>query len=564
MDPLFAALPESLSSLSDTELTELVAAHARTFGLIKANDAATLGDRTAAQILDEAKAGKEAYATLKAEQAARADAVATYDAEITSLTSDIDLVELATETDPPPDGDPAPDPAPAPAPEAEALEAETEEPVLEPVTAAAVRRPPPAPITKHKPVAVDQEDTRSVPILASAGLPYFAAGQPMTKKDLGEALHKALLNTTAGAGEKVVIASARYADRVPDDRKLSMNDHRANHERIEALTEQMQFMTYDALTAAGGNCAPLTPYYALQNISVQDRPVRDALAGFIADRGGITWMPPPALSSITTAVGYVTEAHDRQGGTYAAKTCQTVACVALQTQQVDSVFACLTFGNLMGRSYPELVAHENNLARAAHARLAETLLLDTIKAGSVHTTGAAVNGAINTYFGHLLEEAAALRSANRMGASARLRVLAPSWIRDLLVLDIVRSQFDRFAYAQDGVEQLLDRFNLNVSFYLDGSSDGGQIYAAQTAGVVLPFPTTVETYMFPEGTWLFLDAGTLDLGIVRDSVLNAQNQYQLFAETFEHAAKVGVVSSLITSTICPNGVVAAPGTGLTC
>lgn len=36
---------------------------------------------------------------------------------------------------------------------------------------------------------------------------------------------------------------------------------------------------------------------------------------------------------------------------------------------------------------------------------------------------------------------------------------------------------------------------------------------------------------YPTMTWV--DGGTLELGLVRDSLLNATNNYEIFAETFE-------------------------------
>ena len=63
--------------------------------------------------------------------------------------------------------------------------------------------------------------------------------------------------------------------------------------------------------------------------------------------------------------------------------------------------------------------------------------------------------------------------------------------------------------------------------------------------------------MFAEGTFLFLDGGTLDLGIIRDSSLVGTNDYKMFIETFEGIAKVGIESLAITSTISINGVAAA-------
>jgi hypothetical protein len=71
------------------------------------------------------------------------------------------------------------------------------------------------------------------------------------------------------------------------------------------------------------------------------------------------------------------------------------------------------------------------------------------------------------------------------------------------------------------------------------------------------FPDTFIWYMFAEGSFLFLDGGTLDLGIIRDSTLVGTNDYKMFVETFENVAKVGVESIQVTSTISVNGVASA-------
>jgi hypothetical protein len=71
------------------------------------------------------------------------------------------------------------------------------------------------------------------------------------------------------------------------------------------------------------------------------------------------------------------------------------------------------------------------------------------------------------------------------------------------------------------------------------------------------FTDTFVWYLFAEGTFLFLDGGTLDLGIIRDSTLVGTNDYKMFVETFEGVAKVGVESLKVTSTISVNGAAAA-------
>jgi hypothetical protein len=110
---------------------------------------------------------------------------------------------------------------------------------------------------------------------------------------------------------------------------------------------------------------------------------------------------------------------------------------------------------------------------------------------------------------------------------------------------------DRFAIADNVVDAWFSARHINVTWHLDGES--GQIFGAQNAGSLLDFPSTVVWYLFSEGTFLFLDGGTLDLGLVRDSSLNSTNDYKMFVETFEGVAKVGVESLRISSALVVNG-----------
>ena len=88
---------------------------------------------------------------------------------------------------------------------------------------------------------------------------------------------------------------------------------------------------------------------------------------------------------------------------------------------------------------------------------------------------------------------------------------------------------------------------------------GTQNFAAQGAGTAsVPvalngWPATTRMLIFPEGTFQFLDGGQLDLGVTRDSTLNAQNKMQVFAETFEAVAPRGFEALDFTAAFVPNG-----------
>lgn len=557
--PLFKPVPEDLSALSDDQLQEIAADYQTTFAAIKAKDAEILGDRTMLEILETSKEARAAFDTITGEQTRRAEAVATFESEMESLTADLPVTETVEEA------------AETTAEETvvdetvETLEAEVVEETPEQIAASAVALRRPLPQTRrHAPVVAEiipetETGPREVPLTAAAGVAGFQFGQELTEDNLATAIANAINRPSGG---RQIVASASWLDAIPAERTLDPDNSNSNQRKIEETTKMAVIETAALVAAGQGNCAPLEPYYNLWNQSVQDRPVRDALVGFAAARGGITYMPPPSLNDFSDngAVGSISESDQATGGTFATKTCAVIMCSDIVSVQVNQVYKCLQFGNLQSRAYPEFVAQQNQLAMSEWARFAETLLLDQIKAGSTQVTGLDVSaqGAVNNYFGDLLVAAAAIRSNLRLSADAPLQGIAPAWLRDELALDLVRGQFDRFDIGIAQVEALLARYRINMAWTLDGPSDGSQVFSVQTNGALTKFPTTVETALFPAGSWLFLDAGTLDLGIVRDSVLNQINAYQLFAETFEIAALVGVVSYWLTSTLCPTGVVTAP------
>ena len=72
------------------------------------------------------------------------------------------------------------------------------------------------------------------------------------------------------------------------------------------------------------------------------------------------------------------------------------------------------------------------------------------------------------------------------------------------------------------------------------------------------FDADVDFLAFPEGTWVFLDGGSLDLGIVRDSALNAANKFQTFFECWETVAQLAPFSYRVTISLCADGACAGP------
>lgn len=423
---------------------------------------------------------------------------------------------------------------------------------------------------EHKPLP---DPARRASITAAAEVPGFGIGQELGPTDVTRAMMERFrtLGQSPVGGETVPVARVEWADRYPEDRRLHPGSEAQNMERIRDAVGQAPkgLETAEAITASGGLCAPVEIRYDLPVFAQADRPVRDSLTNFNAVRGGVRFAPPPALSSITTAIGRITAAADAAGGSGAQKGCQVISCPSFSEVDVAAIYHCLQFGNMGSRAFPELVANATELTLAAWARVAETALLDAMKAAATKATVAltpsntAALGANAILLPALLRAAVAIRSRQRMDPEAILDVWLPAWSLDLLTSDIIRSAFDRFSQNDADIVRTIESFGLRVNFYWDGTTGGNQVYGAQTnAAPLLEFPTTVEFVMAPAGSFLFLDGGTLDLGLVRDSVLNKTNDYQIFGESWENLAFIGIEALHVTASVCDTGAVAAAVTSV--
>ena len=398
----------------------------------------------------------------------------------------------------------------------------------------------------RRPVA--QASVAPVAITAGADIPGYTAGSPMNNmNDVASAFEKrihALRRVNGGDGEQHIVAS--IATQYPEARTLT-TDAESNWAKVQAVTGP------EALVASGGHSAPFEVKYDIFGLGTTARPLRDALPKFQADRGGIRFVTPPVLSSYANAVGIWTAANDSaETPNPAAKLSLTVTAAGENTVATDAVTLQLQFGNLMTRAYPELIARHNELGLIQHAREAEGQILTRLTALSTAVTSTSLIGVARDFLVQLGRAAANYRGRHRLEADAPLRVIAPYWIKDAMVADLaLQMPGDATLNAAAEIDAYISSRNINITYHIDDFSD------AQGSGAMNEFADTFTWYMFAEGTFLFLDGGTLDLGVIRDSTLVGTNDYKMFVETFEGVAKVGVESLKVVSTISVNGVAAA-------
>jgi len=412
-------------------------------------------------------------------------------------------------------------------------------------------------------------ETAPVAITAGADIPGYTAGAPISNmQEVAVAMEKrlhSLRRVSGGDGEQHIVAS--FATSYPEARTLT-TDAVSNASKIEAVSSP------EAITASGGYGTPFEVKYDIFGLgSSTVRPVRDALPAFQAERGGIRFITPPTLVhdvsgtatyDYDTATTLWTAANDSATTpSPATKRSLTVAATSEQTVAVDAVTLQLQFGNLMTRAYPELIARHNELGLVQQARVAELQLLSTISTKSTKvnahvatTEAASLIGAARDILVQIRKAAVAYRSRHRLDTKTTLKAIVPEWIYDAMAADLILNMpgDGNLGVTSGEIDGYLKNSNVDLVASKDLNSFGTQ---QGSANRLLEFPDTFKWYLFAEGSFIFLDGGTLDLGIIRDSSLVGTNDYKMFLETFEAAAFVGVESLEITSALSINGVAAA-------
>lgn len=392
-----------------------------------------------------------------------------------------------------------------------------------------------------------------------AQVPTTPAGTELDRWSMAETaleLHNRLGRSSV-TGKQYV---ARFNYEYPEERILRRDvSAGVNSSKIESVTEPT------SLTAAG-LCAPLETLYDINVAGVTNRPIRDALARFAVDRGGIQYRMPMDALVMTDGLGIWDVAADT-ADPLVPKTCAIIDCPDVVDAVVYSTYLCLQYPNFSARFDREWVDATTRAAMIAWARFAENQLLSRILTGSKLIYQDTVVSATRDVLVAVDKTVAYYRNRHRLDSMVPLRMILPRWVLDLFRADMTRGfagDLDALAVADATIMGWFRARGVNITFHLDGLAGAtvnsqvipNQFYANVAAGAVVPeFIDKIDGVLFAEGDWLYLDGGTLDLGLVRDSTLNAINRYQQFVENFEGVAFNGVESLRMVLQVYPRGAV---------
>lgn len=453
-------------------------------------------------------------------------------------------------------------------------------------TSAPARTAPRSPAAWAPPAA-------KVALVAAAGLESvgLTSGSSLTTAtQLGDAINAkrhSLRNTSGGDGEQITVVSVRTD--FPEDRYLSETDPDRNTRNLEQATAPETLVASAEAARARGNivaaglCAPITQLYDVPVIGSAARPVRDAMTGMGADRGGIRWRQHLSFGDFAGATGVWTIANDAAVGTAtppAPKPCLDVECPGDAEAFVEAITMCMTFSNVTARFDAEATAANVKAAQIAHARYAENRLLTQIANLSTTLTAPAIISATRDILLALDRLFAAHRNFYRLDSNDTFRIVLPRWVLDALRADLLLGAgfatgddlLDGYAVTDAQIMNWFSARNVNATFHLDGRAAtvqagtapaltevtmANQFYSAWVDnGKVPKFPAQLEALLWVEGEMIHLDGGVLDLGVVRDSTLNQVNRYKQFSETFEGVAHRGVEAIRLVCDLALSGMTA--------
>jgi hypothetical protein len=526
-------IPADLSDrsvTSDDDLTRYETELVATFQAIRASENLSSDD------LAELRTINASVKKVREEIGRRSTEAAALLAEADQLEVDILAADTESTT---PDEAAAEDPAPAAPAEAPApAEAET-------VTAAApaplvIRRPrlnvPLSEVQRRAPDPELNPRTEAL-VIAAPDVPSIVAGSQLDNLDhVAEAMHRRA-KTLANPSGSITVATIRREFDIVLDRE-------AAPEKIWDIMRRAADPQH--LVAAGGWCAPSSIIYDFFNIACDDGILDVPTVG--VTRGGIRFPVSPSIADALDDIWIWTEGDDIAAATGAGtKPCVRVPCPTFNEERLDCHGLCITAGNLTESAYPELISNYLRLVMAAHRHVINQRIIADIVAQS---TAVAVTGTDMTLTTHLLGaiglQASDYREKFRMCDDDVLEVVLPRWAKEAVRSDIAkRTGVDMLAVTDSQMMEWFDLRKVRVQFVSDwqvGTGDFPGQTAARTA-----WPANLQFLIYAAGTFVVGNGLDLDLGVVRDSTLNAKNDHTAaWTEECKLVAKIGHESRIVT------------------
>lgn len=594
-------LPADLSASTDEDLQGLES------NLVNAFDSLRDSGNVTPDSLRQLRRYAEDINSVRGELAARAETAQANEQALAELTSQVHGDESqAQETEEPTETDEGEGPpGPGERPDEEGVEHQSPAPDLESVAAAAAqgtasallealgdrlqgearsRTATIAQVRQHAPTDTppSQDDTRR-PLVVTAGaeIPNIARGAPLEDlTSLSDAFHQRArrmpITRSYRPGEDVggSLVATLHND---TDVEHVIDGERTPPNEVEQLWKDLtKPPNAEALLAAGGWCAPSETRYDFFNVACESGLVDLPTVG--VRRGGIEFPTSPSLADVfssgngtafggfsttfnNTSVPWLwTEADDIDAVTGSGvKPCVRIPCPDFSERRLELYGLCVTAGNLADDAYPEATSNFLRLVQAAHSHAVNGRLIATMVSLSspAATGGTGVFGSNHSISVDLLDSLALAavdyRARYGMCEDDVLEVVLPYWVTDVIRGDYSRrTGVTEMAITNAMINSWFTSRRVRVQYVNDWQVRTGDFPGQAT--VRTEWPASVTFMMYAAGTFLHGTGMTLDLGVVRDSVLNEKNDHTAaWSEEAHLIARVGHESRLYTVDICNAG-----------
>lgn len=414
-------------------------------------------------------------------------------------------------------------------------EADTQERDL--VTASADKSIPKAPsaraVARRSPQPEVSKPAPEVVITAAADIPGVSGGSNLDKIALAKAMHAKARTLSNGSGY-VPVASIN----LPIEHKLGA-DLAYNMDVIEKATAP------ESLTAAGW-CAPSNNMYELFAIDAGDGLLD--LPTVQITRGGLN---VPDFIEFGDADGALwTWTETDQDNPEASKPCLYIPCPSFTDYRLEAEGLCLTNGNLTDRAFPELTSRFVSLAINSHLHRMSAAMIGKIVSGALPVAMTAINSSASGSVLHAIDvQVADYRSQYRMSVNSVLEAVFPLWVKELLRADFaLRDAAGYSNVTDDMIDAHFAARKVRAQFVHDYQPAYGVFpNPGPSAPIANGFAATFDFLLYAAGSYLKGDGGTIDLGVVRDSVLNATNDYTAaWTEQMYLVAQVGPKAREVT------------------
>lgn len=387
-------------------------------------------------------------------------------------------------------------------------------------------------------------DTTNAQVTLATDLRGHTVGEPIADLDSLAGLLSDAAKRLPDPSGNVAVASITLADAGPAFTDNA--DH--NGEIIAEVTRTHD--TAESLVAAGGWCRPSDYRYDFFSIEASGGMVD---LPEVSVSAGLRYPVSPSINDLlaTDALWLWTEADDITAASNSTprKTELRIPCVTFEETRLDAHGVTLRHGNLSDRAWPSLTKRITGLTLAAHNHTVNSRFLAAMASDSTPfdlTQEITVSSVTAAFLHAVTLRAEVYRDLYKMDSNALLEVVAPDWIPGSVQTDVSKREgLLEINFEKTRITSALAARNIRVQWV-----DDWQNLSASAE----EFPSSADFLLYAPGTWVRGNGGSLDLGVVRDSTLNAMNDHTaLWTEQFLSLMKFGYRSERVTFPVKTTG-----------